>query len=137
MLPCTFPLLACPSGPTIQIVSMKKPMNYPILFGYLGDLAKFSWILHEHRIFLSLVFFVKIWQCLASCSCQSKRLIIARCKIKWLCSEKNLCSWSIWENLAKSPKYPNRIREFKVFFFTDTICIVGPLGQATSRSCLK
>ena len=77
-------LIACPSSPTIQIVFVKKPntLNYPIIFGYLGDLAKFSLILHEHRIFLSLVFFVKIWQCLASCSCQSKRLIIARYKIK-------------------------------------------------------
>ena len=32
---------------------LKKPntLNYPILFGYLGDLAKCSRILHEHRIF--------------------------------------------------------------------------------------
>ena len=36
-----------------QLVSVKKQntLNYPILFGYLGDLAKFSRILHEHRIF--------------------------------------------------------------------------------------
>ena len=32
-------------------------VTHPILFGNLEDLAKFSWILHEHRIFFSLVFF--------------------------------------------------------------------------------
>ena len=52
----------------------------------------------------SLVFFVKIWQCLTLCSSQSKRLTIARCKIKWPCSDKILCSWSIQENLAMCGK---------------------------------
>ena len=45
-------IIACPSGPTIQTVSVKKlnTLNYPILFGYFGDLAIFSRILHEHKI---------------------------------------------------------------------------------------
>ena len=79
-------------------IRKKTTLNYPILVGYFGDLSKFSRILHEHRIFLSLLFFCK-------------RLIIARCKIKWLCSDRILCSWSIRENLAiwgkktGSPKY--------------------------------
>ena len=40
---------------------------------------------------------------------QSNRPTIARYEIKWLCSDKILYSWSIRENLAKSPKHPNRI----------------------------
>ena len=35
-------VVACPCGPTIQIVSVKKPnpLNYPILFGYLTGLGQ-------------------------------------------------------------------------------------------------
>ena len=53
--------------------------------------------------FLTSVFcfvFVKNWQRLNLCSSQSKRLTIARYEIKWLYSDKILCSWSIQENLA-------------------------------------
>ena len=38
--------------------------------------------------FITCGFFVKNWQCLTLCCSQSIRLIIARCKIKWLCSDK-------------------------------------------------
>ena len=88
--------LACPSDPTIKIVSMKKPHL---------ELSNSIWILLEYWIFFSLVFFVKIWQCLALRSCQSKRLIIARYETKWLCSKKNFVhEVGIRENLAMSPK---------------------------------
>ena len=52
-------LIACPSGPTIQTVSVKNTLNYPILFGYFGDLAKFSQIFHKTKIFYNLWFFCK------------------------------------------------------------------------------
>ena len=69
-------------------------LNYPNSIRYFGDLAKFSRILHENIIFYHLWFcFEKNWQCLTLCSSQSKRLIIARCKIK--CLDEILCSWSI------------------------------------------
>ena len=63
----------------------KKPntLNYPIPFVYFG--AKFSRILHENRIFSNLCFLCKHLAMFNSS--QSKRLTIARCKIKWLCSE--------------------------------------------------
>ena len=51
-----------------------------------------------------MFFCVKIWQFLTLCSSQSKRLTIARCKLKWPCSDKILCSWSIQENLAMCGK---------------------------------
>ena len=38
----------------------------------------------KKNIFFTCGFFEKIWQCLTLCSSQSKRLTIARCKIKWL-----------------------------------------------------
>ena len=49
-----------------------------------------------------MCFIWKFWQCLPLSSSQSKRLTIARCKIKWLFSDKILCSSSIRENLAIS-----------------------------------
>ena len=79
---------------------MKKTKHLELSDWILWGLSKFSRIRHEYRIFLSLVlFFVKNWQWLTLCSSQSKRLIIARCKIKWQCSDIILCSWSIRENL--------------------------------------
>jgi hypothetical protein len=88
--------------------SLSKCFNYPNsiceknqtpwTIRYFGDLAKISRILQENIIFFSFFFFLKIWQCLTLCSSQCKRLTIARCKIKWLFSDKILFSWSIREN---------------------------------------
>ena len=99
--------------PKCHSISLSKWSNYPNrireknqtpwTIRYFGDLAKFSQILQEN-IISHLFFFLKIWQRLTLCSGQCKRLTIARCKIKWLCSDKILFSWSIRENLAKSPK---------------------------------
>ena len=83
--------------------NLAKSPNYPILFGYFRDLAKFSWILHKYIFFNRLCFFLKkIWQCLTLCSNQSKRLIIAKCYIKWLCSDIILCSWEKYRHLELS-----------------------------------
>ena len=65
-----------------------------------------------------MCFIFKFWQCLTLCIGQSKRLIIAGCKIKWLYSDIISCSWRIWENLAKSPKY--RIVQGLSQIFSDT-----------------
>ena len=77
-------------------------LNYPNSIRYFGDLAKFSRILHENKVFITCVFFVKIWQCLTLCSSQSKRQIVAKCKIKWLCSDIILCSWKKYKHLELS-----------------------------------
>ena len=34
----------------MRFENLAKSLNYPILFGYFGDLAKFSRILHEYKI---------------------------------------------------------------------------------------
>ena len=62
--------------------NLAKSPNYPILFGYFRDLAKFSRILPKNIIFSHLCFFVKIWQRLTLCCSQSNKLTIARCEIK-------------------------------------------------------
>ena len=77
-------------------------LNYPNTIRYFRDLAKFSRIFHENKIFYNMCFFVKIWQCLTLCSSQSKRQIIAKCKIRWLCSDIILCSWKKYKHLELS-----------------------------------
>ena len=61
--------------------------------------------------FITCVFFVKNWQCLTLRSSQSKRLTIARCKMKWLCSYKNFyvpeLSEKIWLCVEKNQSPPS------------------------------
>jgi hypothetical protein len=63
------PVYACPSGPTIQTVSMKKNLELSDFILILWGLSQtFSDTSRKYNIF-SLVFnFVKIWQCLTLCS---------------------------------------------------------------------
>ena len=76
--------LVCPSDPTTKIVSMKKPhlelSNYIWILGGLIKIFLDTYLM-KIEFFLTYVI-VKIWQCLALRSCQSKRLIIARYETK-------------------------------------------------------
>ena len=115
-------LIACPSGPNIQTVSVKK--HTPWTIRYFRDLAKFSWILHENIIFFSLVFFfAKIWQCLTLCSSQSKRLIIAKCKLKFYVHE---VSEKIWKKTAPQVSEKKNHLELSL----KKLNTLKPLGQA-------
>ena len=58
---------------------------------YLKALLYFKSI----EFFCHFYIFQKIWQCLALCSCQGYRLIIAGCIKKWLCSKKIQTPWTI------------------------------------------
>ena len=62
----------------ICLKNLAKSRNYPILFGYFGDLAKFSRILHEQKIYLNIVILFYIWQWLAYCFDQTIELNIAK-----------------------------------------------------------
>ena len=97
-------------------------LNYPNSIRYF----EFSRILHEIKNFITCVFFVKIWQCLTLCSSQSKRQIIAKCKIKWLCSDIILCSWKKhleypWKN-PNTLNYPILWGLSQIFLDTWNIC---------------
>ena len=86
----------------ICLENLAKSPNNPILFGYFRDLAKFSQILHEHKI-LSEHSHLATISLLLWLDHRAKHCQIFTKKLKW--EKKIIFSWSIRENLAKSPKY--------------------------------
>ena len=88
-----------------QKVSGEKkqtPWTIQIVSDTSGTQPNFLGFFMKIKNFITCVFFVKIWQCLTLCSSQSKRQIIAKCKIRWLCSDIILCSWKKYKHLELS-----------------------------------
>ena len=82
----------------ICLENLATSPNYPILFGYFGDLAKFSRILHEHKILsehshliLHLAMFKSVlWSKQKANRCQIVSCYVHEVSEKiWLCVEKN------------------------------------------------
>ena len=78
---------------------------------------------------ITCVFFVKIWQCLTLCSSQSKRLTIAKCKMKNV--QIKFYAYEVSDKILPSPQSIQIESDSSrcLVFFTDTVWIVGPLGQ--------